>query len=227
MNHLIEKSTLKESEIMMLDIDVTKPTMKTIQKKPKKSGDKDYKEIISNLNVTFPFEYEVILRRNDVDRINNRIEKMYVGERLVLVPEKPSFMGDLEATTSVYDQNGLLLGWCCSGDKNNALYKIKDIVIAEASEVTPISQRRKGSKYSLLTIKIDYDLNAPKLSAPQIENKYTVKYSADGKSGSKKYPDLYAAQRYVEHLLDTTENGYAQILDEDGNDIPGEGAVWC
>ena len=76
-------------------------------------------------------------------------------------------------------------------------------------------------------MKIDYDFDGPQVSAPKLENKYTVKYSADGKSGSKKFPDLYAAQRYVEHLLDTTENGYAQILDEDGNAIPDEGAVWC
>jgi hypothetical protein len=64
------------------------------------------------------------------------------------------------------------------------------------------------------------------MSLPKVENKYIVKYEADSKSGSKKYPDIYAAQRYVEHLFKNTESGYAVILDEEGKPISGEGAIW-
>lgn len=194
-----------------------------------KSGGKDYEKIIEKLGVRFPFEASVTIRKDDVDRINNRIESMRVGDQLVVRPDKPKHADDWDVSIDIYDENGLLLGYSFSTGGTNQLHKLSDVLTAEVSEITPLSARRKGSKYALLKVKVDCDLSGNTLTAsvPKPTNRFTVKYSADGKSGTKKFPDIYDAQGYVEHLLETTENGFAQILDEDGNEIPGEGAIWC
>lgn len=223
----VEEAPVKAEPIEVAPVE-TKPAKTASKTSTKKAGGKDYQKIIDKLDVSFPMITDVRLRRKDVDRVNNRIETMYVGEEVFVKPEKPSHADDWDVVIEVLDSNGLILGYSdCMGE--NQLYKIEDILTAKVSSVTPLSQRRKGSKYALLEIEIDYDLDrdVEKSSVPKLENKFTVKYSADGKSGTKKFPDLIDASKYVESLMLSTENGYAQVLDEDGNDLPDQGAVWC
>ena len=205
-----------------------KDTKQVTSKTPKKTDNKKYEELIKKLDVVFPYETKVEISRSDVDRVNHRIESMRVGEQLIVKPNKPPKYDEWNAFTRVYDSNGLFLGTGgCGG--TNKLYQLADVLTAEVSEVTPLSQRRKGCKYALLTIKVDCDLSGNTLTAslPKPEKKFTVKYDADGKSGRKKFETLFDAQGYIEDLMLSTENGYAVILDEDGNEIPDEGGAWC
>lgn len=97
------------------------------------------------------------------EKMNEHIEHISVGDELTL--KKVSKDG--EVSFEVFNMHGEKIGNLYV-DRANGLAKLLKNVKATVATVTPLSQRRKGSKYAAMTIRFDYvggdNKTAPKAS---------------------------------------------------------------
>ena len=85
------------------------------------------------------------------EKMNDRIELMSVGDELTL--KKVTLEG--EVSFEVLNMRGEKIGNLWTGH-DNSLAKMLNNVKATVDTVTPLSTRRKGSKYAAMTIRLDY-----------------------------------------------------------------------
>ena len=88
---------------------------------------------------------------NDLEKMNDRIELMSVGDELTLKKETQ----DGEIFFEVLNMHGEKIGYLLV-EYAKSLAEILNSVKATVNTVTPLSSRRKGSKYAEMTIRLDY-----------------------------------------------------------------------
>lgn len=101
----------------------------------------------------FPLEKNLRLDKyvDGWEKMNERIEHISVGDELTLKIASKGFT----TTFDVLDKSGEKIGEV-EFDTSNGLAKILKNIKVTAATVTPLSQRRKGSKYAVMTIRLDY-----------------------------------------------------------------------
>lgn len=101
----------------------------------------------------FPFVLDLSLNKDVTgwEKMNERIEHISAGDELTL--KKVSKDG--EVTFEVLNMHGETIGNLYF-DRAKGLAKLLKNVKATVATVTPLSQRRKGSKYAAMTIRLDY-----------------------------------------------------------------------
>lgn len=101
----------------------------------------------------FPLEESLGLNKyiSGWEKMNERIEHISAGDELTL--KKVSKDG--EVTFEVLNMRGEKIGNLYF-DRAKGLAKLLKNVKATVATVTPLSQRRKGSKYAAMTIRLDY-----------------------------------------------------------------------
>lgn len=101
----------------------------------------------------FPFVLDLSLNKyvSGWEKMNERIEHISAGDELTL--KKVSKDG--EVTFEVLNMRGETIGNLYF-DRAKGLAKLLKNVKATVATVTPLSQRRKGSKYAAMTIRLDY-----------------------------------------------------------------------
>lgn len=101
----------------------------------------------------FPFVLDLSLNKyvTGWEKMNERIEHISAGDELTL--KKVSKDG--EVTFEVLNMRGEKIGNLYF-DRAKGLAKLLKNVKATVATVTPLSQRRKGSKYAAMTIRLDY-----------------------------------------------------------------------
>ena len=102
----------------------------------------------------FPLVLDLGLNKNIAgwEKMNERIEHISAGDELTL--RKVSKDGAV--TLEVLNICGEKLGNLCF-DRTKGLAKLLKNVKATVATVIPLSQRRKGSKYAIMTIRLDYE----------------------------------------------------------------------
>ena len=170
-----------------------------LEQEARKNSDREDPPFVAK---DFPQTYDLQLSQNmpDLDKMNERIEYISVGDELIIKkhPKADSRFFD------VLDIHGGKIGELEVFFTHERLAKTLESIRATVETVTPLSARRKGSKYAQMTIRMDYVF--------EDERTYTAKkvVTAAGEYTSmnvRGWPTVEGIKSVFDAVIGVTEDG--------------------
>ena len=139
---------------------------------------------------------------NGWEKMNERIEFISAGDELAL----KKISKDGEVSFEVLNMRGEKLGNLWTG-RDKSLGRLLNNLTVTVDTVTPLSTRRKGSKYAAMTIKIDYKSNMGKESKKRSPD--TLGNYAQTKISS--WPSITRIKSIFDAVIGVTNTGVLYI----------------
>ena len=135
--------------------------------------------------------------------MNDRIEKMSAGDELTL--KKHTSNGEINF--EVLNSRGEPIGEV-STESNSSLSKMLLDVKVTVNTVTPLSARRKGSKYAAMEIRIDY---SPSASNDDAEKKASTTIESYKQTRVENWPAVSRIKSIFDAVIGVTDDGQVYV----------------
>lgn len=136
-------------------------------------------------------------------KMNDRIEKMSAGDELTL--KKHTSNGEINF--EVLNSRGEPIGEV-STESNSSLSKMLLDVKVTVNTVTPLSARRKGSKYAAMEIRIDY---SPSASNDDAEKKASTTIESYKQTRVENWPAVSRIKSIFDAVIGVTDDGQVYV----------------